>query len=207
MKKDKKLKKKELKQKRVEKQQQKQEKKLNRQALLPLIKTLVLWLVVVSLIRIEYSDHSAGLENQVIVKSFIKFTGWSVIAVAKLFFLSVEMVQFDLISVNNFTMRIAPECTIFDYYIFVIALAIFARWTIKYKILNALIIIAILCFINALRFIIMSFVGKYYPAAFDPAHDYLWNILFAFITFGLWLWRNNRSEFISSKKELSKAKA
>ena len=88
-------------------------------------------------------------------------------------------------------MEIIVECTAYNFYLFAIALALFANWSVKHKIINLLIFFSVIFFTNILRFFAMGYIGRYYPQFFDTTHDYIWNILFGFMIFGVWAWRDN----------------
>jgi len=163
---------------------EKQEKLQRFKDILPIAKTFGLWLLLIGLVRIE-------AVYEIIATGLIKITGNSVLGVCKATFIPVSY-NFPYINVAKFPMRIAPECTILDYYLFVPAMMLFvsAKWLHKVK--WAVIIMAILYGMNLLRFVIMGFVGKYYPSLFDAAHEYFWNLLFAFLLFLLWFWQNSK---------------
>lgn len=87
-------------------------------------------------------------------------------------------------------MEIIVECTAYNFYLFAIALAVFANWPVRFKFINLLIFFAVIFFTNILRFFAMGLVGRHYPEFFDTTHDYVWNILFGFMIFGVWAWRD-----------------
>jgi exosortase/archaeosortase family protein len=108
----------------------------------------------------------------------------------KIFFLPVERLAYSTFSVDGFTMEIIVECTAYNFYLFAIALSVFANWSMKHKLINLLIFIGVIFMVNNLRFYAMGYVGRHYPEIFDTTHDYVWNILFGFMIFGVWAWRD-----------------
>jgi exosortase/archaeosortase family protein len=87
-------------------------------------------------------------------------------------------------------MEIVVECTAYNFYLFAISLAVFANWKLKHKLMNLLIFFLVIFLTNTLRFFAMGYVGRYFPDLFDTTHDYIWNILFGFMIFGVWAWRD-----------------
>jgi len=151
--------------------------------LLPLIKAFALWFVLVAIV------HIPGIKQD-FRDLFVGFTTSSTVFVGKILFLPIERLAFSTFSVDNFTMEIIVECTAYNFYLFAIALTIFANWTLWHKLINLLIFFAVIFFTNILRFFAMGFVGHHYPDLFSATHDYVWNILFGFMIFGVWAWRD-----------------
>jgi exosortase/archaeosortase family protein len=153
--------------------------------LMPLIKAFVLWFILVSIVQIPAIKED--------FRSFIVgFTTASTVFVGKLFFLPIVRTGFETIQVSGFSMEVIVECTAYNFYLFSITLAAFADWTWKRKLINFLIFLGIIFFVNNLRFYAMGYVGRYYPEFFDSTHDYVWNILFGFMIFGVWAWRDGK---------------
>jgi exosortase/archaeosortase family protein len=121
----------------------------------------------------------------------------------KALFLPIQRTGFANISVNNFAMEIIVECTAYNFYLFALALTLFANWAIKHKLLNLVIFFGIIFLMNNLRFFAMGYVGRYSPQLFDTTHDYVWNILFGFMIFGVWAWRDkvNNPDFQPKTEE------
>lgn len=151
--------------------------------LLPLIKAFALWFLLVLLV------HIPGIREE-FRNIFVGFTTNSTVLIAKMLFIPIQKMSFSAISLNGFNMEIIVECTAYNFYLFAIALAVFANWSIKHKLINLLIFLGVIFFTNNLRFFAMGFIGRYYPEFFDTTHDYVWNILFGFMIFGVWAWRD-----------------
>jgi exosortase/archaeosortase family protein len=151
--------------------------------LLPLIKAFALWFLLVLIV------HIPGIK-EAFRNLFVGFTTNSTIAMGKLFFIPIQKLGFSTISLDGFSMEIIVECTAYNFYLFAIALAVFANWQFKHKLINLLIFIVVIFLTNILRFFAMGYVGRYYHQIFDTTHDYVWNILFGFMIFGVWAWRD-----------------
>jgi exosortase/archaeosortase family protein len=151
--------------------------------LLPLIKAFALWFILVLIV------HIPGIKDA-FRNFFVGFTTASTIIIGKIFFLPIERTGFSGILVDGFSMDIIVECTAYNFYLFAVSLAVFANWKIKYKIINLLIFFGVIFLTNILRFFAMGYVGRYYPQFFSTTHDYVWNILFGFMIFGVWAWRD-----------------
>lgn len=164
---------------------QKRKEKFRRE-ITPLVLSFILWLALVSVVHLDWADNA-------IARFFIDVSVWSTYIFGKITFIPVTMHD-RLITVIGFPMKVVPSCTIYEYYLLVISIVVFARWTWKSKLANAGIMIGILFVLNIVRFIIMGFVGKYFHVAFETAHDYFWNIMFAIVALGLWAWCNDKSK-------------
>jgi exosortase/archaeosortase family protein len=151
--------------------------------LLPLIKAFALWFLLVLIVHIP--GIKDGFRNM-----FVGFTTSSTVLIGKALFIPIQQLSFSSISMNGFSMEIIVECTAYNFYLFAIALAVFANWSIRHKLINLLIFIGVIFVTNILRFFAMGYVGRYYPDFFDTTHDYVWNILFGFMIFGVWAWRD-----------------
>jgi len=151
--------------------------------LLPLIKAFALWFLLVLIV------HIPGIKEE-FRNFFVGFTTNSTIAMGKLFFIPIQKLGFSTITLDGFSMEIIVECTAYNFYLFAIALAVFANWNLKHKLINLLIFFVVIFLTNILRFFAMGYVGRYYPQIFDTTHDYVWNILFGFMIFGVWAWRD-----------------
>ena len=151
--------------------------------LMPLIKSFALWFLLVIIV------HLPGIRED-FRTMFVGFTTGSTEVMGKLLFLPIERTGFSTLVVNNFAMEIIVECTAYNFYLFALALAVFANWSAYHKMVNLLIFFVTIFLVNNVRFIAMGYVGRYYPELFDTTHDYVWNILFGFMIFGLWAWRD-----------------
>lgn len=151
--------------------------------LLPLIKAFVLWFVLVIIV------HIPGIKDA-FRNFFVGFTTSSTYGIGKILFLPIQRLSFSSIALDGFSMEIVVECTAYNFYLFAISLAVFANWKLKHKLMNLLIFFLVIFLSNTLRFFAMGYVGRYYPDLFDTTHDYIWNILFGFMIFGVWAWRD-----------------
>lgn len=151
--------------------------------LMPLIKSFALWFLLVIIV------HLPGIRED-FRTMFVGFTTGSTEIMGKLLFLPIERTGFSTLVVNNFAMEIIVECTAYNFYLFALALVIFANWSTYHKAVNLVIFFVTIFLVNNIRFIAMGYVGRYYPQLFDTTHDYVWNILFGFMIFGLWAWRD-----------------
>jgi exosortase/archaeosortase family protein len=151
--------------------------------LLPLLKAFALWFILVLIV------HAPGIKDA-FRNFFVGFTTTSTIIMGKIFFIPIERLSFSSITVDGFSMEIIVECTAYNFYLFAFSLAVFANWKIKYKFINLLIFLGVIFLTNILRFFAMGYVGRYYPQFFSTTHDYVWNILFGFMIFAVWAWRD-----------------
>lgn len=151
--------------------------------LLPLIKAFALWFLLVLIV------HIPGIKEE-FRNMFVGFTTNSTLLIGKMLFIPIQKAGFSGIIIDGFSMEIIVECTAYNFYLFAIALAVFANWSLRYKLINLLIFFVVIFLTNILRFFAMGYVGRYYPQIFDTTHDYVWNILFGFMIFGVWAWRD-----------------
>ena len=161
--------------------------------LMPLIKAFALWFVLVIIVQLP------GI-REAFRDLIVGATTTSTVILGKILFIPIERTGFAGIRVNNFSMQIIVECTAYNFYLFAIALAIFAEWKWKDKLINLLIFLVVIFFVNNVRFFAMGYVGGSYPEFFDTTHDYVWNILFGFMIFGIWAWRDVKSNIHIKKK-------
>lgn len=162
--------------------------------LLPLIKTFASWFLLVTIV------HLPGIKEP--FRDFVVgFTTSSTVLLGKILFIPIDRMGFASIQVNGFSMEIIVECTAYNFYLFAITLALFSNWKWKDKLINLLIFSLVIFLVNNLRFFAMGYVGRHYPTVFDTTHDYVWNILFGFLIFGLWAWRDRRSNLYFKEKE------
>lgn len=180
-------KKKEERLKKAKKNQQKKEQKLERQRLLPLIKAVILWIILILIASIPtFKDTFAEF--------FISYTAQTVVIAGKLFFIPIEDLGSQLIAVDGFKLNIIYECTAYNFYLFVIPLVVFSNWTIKQKIFNLFIFLLSIVLANTFRFIIMGYIGNWFPKLFHSIHDYVWNIIFGLLIFSIWFLLEKRSK-------------
>jgi len=151
--------------------------------LLPLIKAFALWFLLVIIVHIPAIREDFR-------SMFVGFTVNSTLIVGKILFIPIQKLGTSGIMIDGFPMEIIVECTAYNFYLFAIALAVFANWSLIHKVINLFIFFGVIFLTNILRFFAMGYVGRYYPEMFDTTHDYIWNILFGFMIFGVWAWRD-----------------
>jgi exosortase/archaeosortase family protein len=149
---------------------------------LPLIIAVGLWLITSAIL------HLPAFREQV-QDFFVRFTLNSAVAFGKLLFIPVESLVYPNITVAGYTMEVIMECTAYNFYIFVIFLSLLSPVNWKQRLLTLAIFLAAIFVVNNFRFYTMGFIGKNYSHLFHNVHDYLWNILFGFFVFLIWLWR------------------
>ena len=155
------------------------------QRLKPLLYSFILWGILMTIIYIPSVHH-------VVMAFFINFVVKSTVFVGGLMFFNVESTGDSLISVSGYTMKVIFECTAYNFYLFALALVVFANWSIKDKIINFCILLISIFFLNTFRFIIMGYIGKFLPQLFHQIHDYVWTIVFGLVVFILYIWRNDK---------------
>ena len=173
---------KDIKQQRIEKQKQKEQLRLLLKHIAPLLWSFVVWFGVISLI------HTPWLRD-VAREFFVSFTTHSAYWFGKILFVPITMHSVPYLAVKGFHMQVVMECTAYNFYLFAIILTLFARWPLKHKFISLGIFLAVIFMLNNLRFISMGYLGSFKPELFDAVHDYVWNILFGFMVFGIWAWR------------------
>jgi exosortase/archaeosortase family protein len=168
-----------------EKQAKKEVRKILYRQFRPLVFAIASWAIVMLIL------HLPAIQLPVIA-FFVKFTLKSAIVFGKIFFIPIESPEFPFLKVAGYQMVVIMECTAYNFYVFSIFLSLFSPGTWKRRLVTLGIFLISIFVINNLRFITMGYVGKYYPAILDQLHDYIWNILFGFFVFLIWLWRNKR---------------
>ena len=159
---------------------------MERKRMMPLIKAFALWVVLLLIVNIPaFKDTFAKL--------FLDFTMKSVLFLSKILFLPVDHIKEYNIMVNNFNLQIIFECTAYNFYLFAIPLVLFSNWTIKHKTINIFIFMGVIIIANFVRFVVMGYIGGWYPKAFESIHDYVWNIIFGVMVFAVWLWREKKA--------------
>lgn len=172
-------KKKEERLKKVKLVKEKKDRLQERKRLLPLAKAFALWIILVLIVSLPaFKDAFAKL--------FIDFTTDTVVIVSKLFFIPIEKLGDQLISISGFKLNVIYECTAYNFYVFVIPLVLFSSWTIMQKIINLFIFLLSIVLANSFRFIIMGYIGNWFPGLFHSIHDYVWNIIFGLLIFLIW---------------------
>lgn len=149
---------------------------------LPLLIAVALWLITSAIL------HLPAFREEV-QDFFIRFTLNSAVAFGKLLFIPVYSPVFPKITVSGYTMEIITECTAYSFYIFVFYLSLLSPVKWYQRLITLAIFIASVFVVNNFRFYTMGYIGKYYSNFFHGVHDYLWNILFGFMVFLIWMWR------------------
>jgi exosortase/archaeosortase family protein len=93
----------------------------------------------------------------------------------------------DILMVNGFAMKIINQCTALNYIIILtLAILLYTRHTLKYRLAG--VVIATLCvlFANSVRLIVTGMTGTVSLKAFNFVHEYLWVALFALLVCGIW---------------------
>ncbi len=161
----------------------------------PLLWAFVAWFVVNTIVRLP------GI-GEPFEAFWVHFTTISAYWFGKIFFLPVDMPQVPYLTVNGFAMEVVMTCTAYTFYLFALALIVFSRWPLKHKLTSLATIVPGIFILNNLRFISMGYLGSYRPEYFEVVHDIIWNVLFGFIVFGLWAWRE-----LSAERSLQQVKA
>ncbi|MDD5507634.1 MAG: exosortase/archaeosortase family protein [Bacteroidales bacterium] len=151
----------------------------------PLLYAILAWGAVMFIL------HLPAIQLQ-IVAFFVQFTIHSAVIFGKIFFIPIESPEFPLLRVDGYQMAIIMECTAYNFYIFTIFLSLFSPVSWKQRLITLAVFLPSIFVINNLRFVTMGYIGKHYPEQFDQVHDYIWNILFGFLVFLIWLWRYQR---------------
>lgn len=181
------MKRKERKKQALTKMQEKQRRKLLLRQLSPLLWTFVAWFALTTILHLPVFSNT--------VQDFlVGFTTHAAYWFGKVLFIPVEMTRVPYLAVNGFHMEVVPECTAYNFYIFGTMLVLFARWPLNHKLINLGIILFSVFLLNNLRFISMGYVGSFRPDLFHLVHDYAWNILFGFMVFGIWAWRETAAQ-------------
>ncbi len=181
-----KIDKKELKKQAALEKAEKSKRKEAIESLKPLFYSFALWGVLMGIIYIP-------VIHEAVINVFVSFVVKSTVIIGSILFLPVESRQVPEITVAGYHMKVIFECTAYNFYLFSIALVVFARWNIKDKLINFVIFISSIFVLNAFRFIIMGYVGKFWPHLFHQIHDYVWTIVFGLVVFILYIWRNDKS--------------
>jgi exosortase/archaeosortase family protein len=148
----------------------------------PLFWAVVAWFILLSIIHLPFiKGHVRDF--------FVSFNTHSAYWFGKILGLDVVMPAVPFLTVNGFSMRVVMECTAYNFYLFALTLCIFAQWPLKQKFISLGIFLLVIFILNNLRFITMGYLGSFRPDLFDTVHDVVWNILFGFMVFGIWAWR------------------
>ena len=107
----------------------------------------------------------------------------------------------DILTVNGFAMQVINECTALNYVIILsTAMLLFARHSIRYRLVGVLIAVPTIILVNAFRLVISGICGSVSRRLFDIVHEYLWVALFALLIFAMWKVWADRSLPFSRKK-------
>lgn len=183
------LSKKELRKERQQKDKNKRQEQAQKKEAIaqvkPLLFALGLWLILMMLAHIaDYYWH--------IATGMIDFVVNSTITIGNALGFDVAHTYSPHLQIAGFDMQVIFECTAYNFYLFIIALVLFARWTIKDKLINFCLFMLSVFLLNTSRFIIMGYIGAFKPNIFHQIHDYVWTILFALLVAGLYIWRNKK---------------
>lgn len=148
----------------------------------PLLIAVALWFIANAIL------HLPAIKDQV-QELFVRFTLNSALIFGKLLFIPVESRSFPMITVGGYTMEVIMECTAYNFYLFVIFLSLLSPVNWRQRLLTLLIFVSSVFVINSFRFYTMGFIAIHFGHLFDTVHDYLWNVLFGFLVFLIWLWR------------------
>lgn len=161
------------------------------QLIRPLLYSIVLWFVLLSVLHIPFiKDYLREI--------MVGFTHYSAVAIGKLLFLPVHDPGYPIIRYADFSMKVILECTAYNFYLFVFALYLFAKWPLKNRLVAFAISVAIIFLLNSARFLVMGAVGSSWPHLFERVHDYFWNILFGLIVFLIFIVADRKSGGIFS---------
>lgn len=125
------------------------------------------------------------------VQRLIQLTAYLVVSSAQLFGLS-SIYKGDYVLVSGFLMRINFECSAFYIItIFVGATIAYPKHNIKYKAVGVVVGTALIILMNALRIMLLGYIGAEFPEHFEFVHTYIWEGLFTLLVVALWfLWVN-----------------
>ncbi len=174
------------KQKIILKKQQRERRQRFLHQLKPVLWAFFAWLGLIGLINLP-------LLKEPVILFFVNFTTQAAFWVGTALRLPVESPGSPFLTVNGFSMQVVMECTAYNFYLFAIALTFFARWPLRNKFINLGIILSGIFLLNNLRFISMGYLGSYQPDLFEPVHDIVWDVVFGFAIFGLWVWREMKN--------------
>ncbi len=186
---------KDIKKQRLNKKQRREQQRQLIKYMAPLFWAFITWFLMISLV------HSAWLKDPV-REFFVGFTTHAAYWFGKLLFIPIKMNEVPFIAVKGFNMQVVMECTAYNFYLFALMLTLFARWSVRHKLKSLAIFFLVIFFLNNLRFITMGYLGSFRPDLFDAVHDYIWNILFGFMVFGIWAWREIMAQNKLQKQEV-----
>jgi len=173
--------------------------------LIPLIKAFGLWIALVVIVAVDYTNH------RWFSMIFIDYATYLTYALAKMMFIPAAIfgdgmsmittleVNYKSIMISNYSMIIELECSAYHAYLAMIALVAFSSWKPKQKLVVGSLIFITLSIINSLRIIMLGVLGQHFPGLFNLMHDYIWNILLVIIIWGLWELANQK---LKAKTEL-----
>lgn len=185
---------KDAKKERLTRQQQKERNRQLVKYLTPLLWAFVTWFALITIVH-------APFIKETVRESFVSFTTYSAYYFGRLFFVPIQMHGVPYLSVKGFMMQVVMECTAYNFYLFAIVLTLFARWPMKHKMISTAIFLVFIFVFNNLRFISMGYLGSVRPDLFDVVHDTVWNVLFGFMVFGIWVWRELSAQKIIKTQE------
>jgi exosortase/archaeosortase family protein len=187
---------KEIKKQRLTRKQQREKTRQLIKYMAPLFWAFVTWFALISLV------HTPWLRD-ITRDFFVGFTTHAAYWFGRVLFIPVEMRNVPFLAVKGFNMQVVMECTAYNFYLFALVLTLFARWPLRHKFISLAIFLVVIFILNNMRFITMGYLGSYRPDLFDVVHDYLWNILFGFMVFGIWAWREVMAQEMIKKREVA----
>jgi archaeosortase B (VPXXXP-CTERM-specific) len=168
-------------------------------------KDVILWIVfgilfaVVLQIATHFNSGSADGYLNPIHKALTYATAYPLVGILKLFGLEVTLettfmntinsmfVVFGPVNTPTYRFEIIYECTGIYAWIVYSAAVLAYPTTIKNRLLGFALGIPAIYIVNMVRFICLSIIGAFWPAAFEFAHAYLWQvIIIGFVIFMFW---------------------
>ncbi len=165
-----------------------------RKQFIPLMVAVTLWIITSMIL------HLPSIKNEV-ATFFINFTINSSILFGKIFFIPIASPLFPHLTVGGYHMQVVMECTAYNFYIFVFFLSLLSPVSLKQRLLTLLIFLVAVFVVNNLRFVTVGYIGAYSQELFHLVHDYLWNILFGFLVFLIWVWRYNKTSDVETSNQ------
>jgi len=166
--------------------------------LLPLAKSFGVWIILVTIVAVDYTNH------RWFSMFFVHVTTDLSIFLSKLFFIPVKFLggdpstmsssdaNYGLLLIDGYPLKISIECSAYHAYFALISLILFSSWKLKDKLIYGIVILIILALLNSFRIVLLGVIGEMFPSMFDVTHDYIWNILLVIILWGLWELSNKR---------------
>lgn len=152
----------------------------------PLLYAFAVWFFLLTLLHLPYFKNYLR-------SGMISFTRQSAIVIGDLFSLPMTSTGGNNLSYSGFGMNVILECTAYNFYLFVLVITLFAKWSVRDKLINLGVFLFVIFLANNMRFFVMGILGNYRPELFHTVHDYVWNILFGFLVFIIYYWGDRRA--------------